>query len=145
MQHNAKIIVKNTKNHVRFCWEEEGKIFVPIQNHGLWGKWETLSKTIRLVIDSIVDDLARIRLSSGDNQTTLSVTVDSLEAILVNQSVDEGKTFLVTLQNLEDYKDIWSGTFDSNFQFRGNRNVEDTTQQDLKKIRKRLKRLRRLR
>jgi len=109
------------------------------------GEVKDLSKTIRLVIDSIVDDLARIRLSSGNNQTTLSVSVDSLEAILVNQSVNEGKTFLVTLQNLEDYKDIWSGTFDRNFQFQGNKNVEDTTQQDLKKIRKRLKRLRRLR
>lgn len=104
-----------------------------------------MDKTIRLVIDSIVDDLARIRLSHDNNQTTLSVSIDSLGAILVNQSLDEGKSYLISLQNLEDYKDIWSGTFDITFQFKGNSQIKETTQEDLKKIRQRLKRLRRLR
>jgi hypothetical protein len=118
---------------------------VQIQFYKLLGKSEFLSKKIRLVIDSVTDNLVRIRLSSDSNQTTLSVNVDSLKAILVGQSVGEGNTFLITLQNLEDYKDIWSGTFDKNFKFKGNKKIDDTTEEDLKKIRKRLKRLRRLR
>ena len=104
-----------------------------------------MSKKIRLVIDSIVDNLARINLSSENNQTTLNIDIDSLTAILGMNSLEEGKTFLITLDNLEDYKDIWSGTFDSDYQFHGNKEIEDTTKQDLKKIRKRLRRLRRLR
>jgi large exoprotein involved in heme utilization and adhesion len=109
------------------------------------GEVGTVSKKIRLVIDSVVDDLARISLSSENNRTTLNVNADSLRAILGRNSIEEGKTYLLTLDDLEDYKDVWSGTFDNSYQFHGNKKIEDTTEQDLKTIRKRLKRLRRLR
>lgn len=104
-----------------------------------------LGKKIKLVIDSVFENLARIRLSAENNRTTLNVAVGALKAILGNVIIDEGKTFVITLENIEDFKDLWSGTFDEDFKFQGESEVKDTTKEDLKRIRSRLKRLRRSR
>jgi len=104
-----------------------------------------MSKRVKLVIDSVVEDLTRIRLSSEDNRTTLNVKVEALRAILGNRIIDEGKSYVITLENIEDFKDLWSGTFDKDFEFQGKKRVKDTTKEDLLRIRRRLRKLRRYR
>lgn len=104
-----------------------------------------MGKKVKLVIDSVVEDLTRIRLSSENNRTTLNVTVEALNAILGNEAVDEGKSYVIALENMEDFKDLWSGTFDKDFKFQGKSEVKDTTKEDLARIRRRLRRLRRSR
>lgn len=100
-----------------------------------------MTKEIKLVVDSLAEDLARIRLISEDNRTTLNVKLGALKAILGTATIDEGKSFVLTLDRIEDFKDLWSGTFDKNFRFQGNVKVRDTTKEDLAKLRLRFKKL----
>jgi hypothetical protein len=97
---------------------------------------------IKLVVDSLFEDLARIRLSSEENKTTLNVNIKALKALLYPKDVAEGKSYVVTLQNIEDFKNLWSGTFDKNFRFQGDFEVKDTTKEDIEKLRRRLSKLR---
>jgi hypothetical protein len=101
-----------------------------------------LTREIKIVVDSLFEDLARIRLSSEENRTTLNVNLEALKAILGPEDVAEGKSYVVTLQNIEDFKNLWSGTFNRNFRFHGDFEVKDTTKEDLEKLRRRLRKLR---
>jgi hypothetical protein len=104
-----------------------------------------LKKEIKLVIDSVIEDLVRVRLSSEHNRTTLNVKVEALKAILRTESIKEGRSYVLTLTNIEDFKNLWSGTFDSSYKFQGDNDIKDTTKEDLAEIRRRLRKLRRSR
>jgi hypothetical protein len=96
---------------------------------------------IKLVVDSIFEDLARVRLSSENNRTTLNVRLEALKAVLGASTINEGKSYIITVEKIDDFKDLWSGTFDNNFKFKGNFEIKDTTKEDLAIIRQRLKKL----
>ena len=106
---------------------------------------------MKLVVDSIVEDLARIRISSRNNRTTLNIDVEALEAILRGRGVDlsvdieEGNSYVIILEDMEDFKDLWSGTSDRDFTYREAPQIKDTTKEDRARIRKRLSKLRRSR
>lgn len=100
-----------------------------------------MEKEIKLVIDSVIGDLARINLSSENNRTILNVKVAALKAILGSEVINEVRSYVLSLKNIEDFKNIWSGTFDKTYKFQGEHKIKDTTKADLAEIRKRLKKL----
>lgn len=100
---------------------------------------------IKLAIDSVTDNSVRVRMYSENNRTTLNLKVDDLKAILKTDVINQRRSYILNLKDIEDFKTIWSGTFDKNFKFKGDKEIKDTTQEDLREIQKRLKKLRRYR
>lgn len=101
-----------------------------------------LTREIKLVIDSVFEGSARVRLSSENNRTTLIIKSEHLDAVLTKNTIAEGKSYLIMIEKIEDFKDVWSGLFDKNFKYAGTFEIKDTTKEDLKRIRRRLRRLR---
>ncbi len=100
---------------------------------------------IKLAIDSVTDNSVRVRMYSENNRTTLNLKVDDLKAILGIDVINQRRSYILNLKDVEDFKTIWSGTFDKNFKYKGEKEIKDTTQEDLREMQKRLKKLRRYR
>lgn len=101
-----------------------------------------MDKKIKIAIDSVTDNAVRVRMYSENNRTTLNLNVDDLKAILGIDVINQRRSYILDLKNVEDFKTIWSGTFDKNFKFKGDKEIKDTTKEDLKEMEKRLKKLR---
>jgi len=96
-----------------------------------------MSKKVKLVVDSIVEDRIRIVTTTEDNKKKLiDVNIQGLKRILKRKRIAEGRSYLITFEDSDDYDALESERIDKQFKPKGNIDVEDTTRSDGATIRK---------
>ena len=96
---------------------------------------------VKLVIDSVVEDITRIRLLTDEDRTTINVKVEVLAIFLDVEQIIEGNSYKITFENNEDFKTLLSGKISKAYTLKGSKKVVDTTKEDLERIRKLQRRL----
>jgi hypothetical protein len=91
---------------------------------------------VKIVIDSIFEELVRVRISSNKERKTLNVTIKALSNILENSQIEEGHSYRIIFDNREDFDDFWSSNFDEDFVLKGDKKVVETTKEDLDRLRR---------
>ena len=102
-----------------------------------------MSKKIRLVIDSVIEDRIRILTTTEDDKKkTIDIDIQALLKILGSRKrIIEGKSYLITFENNDDYNILVSETKDKKFKLKGKIRIKDTTRQDKATILKLQKKL----
>lgn len=99
-------------------------------------------KKIKLFIDSIVEDLIRIILTTEDGKRkSFDVNVESLKTFLREDEIAAGRSYSISFESDDDYDAVVSGRITAEFKPRGRIRVKDTTKQDLAAIRRLQKKL----
>ena len=98
-------------------------------------------KIVKLVIDSVVEDITRVRLLADEERTTINVKVEVLAKFLEADEIIEGNSYKINLENSEDFKTLWSGKIKKAYTLKGSKKVVNTTKEDLERIRKLQRRL----
>jgi hypothetical protein len=99
-----------------------------------------MSKKVKLVIDSIVEDRIRILITTDDVKNTLDVDVRNLKKILKRKKLIEGRSYVITFEDSSDYNAL-TERIDEEFKPKGNIKVKDTTKSDEATIRQLQKKL----
>ncbi|MCP8322689.1 MAG: hypothetical protein L6N96_00725 [Candidatus Methylarchaceae archaeon HK02M2] len=91
-----------------------------------------MSKKIRLVIDSVIEDRIRILTTTEDDKKkTIDIGIQVLLKILgPRKRIIEGRSYLITFENSDDYNILVSETKDKKFKLQGKIRIKDTTRQD---------------
>lgn len=98
-------------------------------------------KKVKLVIDSVFEDLIRVITTTTKGKKTINTDIRALETILEKDKIIEGHSYLITFEDSDDYDRLLSGKIDENFEPKGKIKVKDTTKEDLKVVRELQKRL----
>lgn len=102
--------------------------------------------SVKLFIDSIVENMVRILLTSTDGiRKSINTDIVKLNKILDEEEIVVGRSYLVKIKEKVDYEALTSGTIKEHFKEARAKEkilVEDTTTQDLAEIRNLQKRLR---
>ena len=96
---------------------------------------------VKVVIDSIFEELVRARISSNKKRKTLNATINALSTILDTEQIEEGRSYRIIFDDNEDFDDFWSNSFDENFVLRAGKKVVETTKEDLERLRRLQRRL----
>jgi translation initiation factor IF-1 len=100
-----------------------------------------MANKVKLVIDSVVEDITRIRLLTDEDRFTINVKVEVLAIFLDVEQIIEGNSYKITFENNEDFKTLLSGKIKKAYTLKGSKKVVDTTKEDLERIRKLQRRL----
>lgn len=99
-------------------------------------------KKIKLFIDSIVEDLIRIILTTEDGKRkSLDVNVESLKTLLMEDEIVAGRSYSISFESDDDYNAVTLGRITAEFKPKGKIHIKDTTKQDLAAIRRLQKKL----
>lgn len=114
---------------------------VLVVDGGLW-----LVCSVKLFVDSIVEDMVRILLTSKDgDRKSINTDIENLNKILDEEQIVVGRSYLIKFEEKVDFEALKSGKIKEHFKgarAEGKIVVEDTTNQDLAEIRRLQKRLR---
>jgi len=96
-----------------------------------------MSKEIRLIIDSVFEDLVRIiAFTTIRDRKTIDTNVQALATILDRDKIVEGGSYRVIFEDIDDLNSLLSGAIDETFEPKGNIEVLDRTAQDLSRVRR---------
>ena len=100
-----------------------------------------MPREVKLYIDSIVEDLIRILLTTEDGmEKSIDIDVESLKKILKKEEIAVGRSYLITFKSEIAFDALTSEKIGEQFKRKGIK-VKDTTRQDLAAIRKLQKKL----
>ena len=96
----------------------------------------SMSKKVKVIIDSIVEDRIRLILTPEDNgKKIIDINKQDLKKILKRRKIIEGKSFFLTFKENNDYSALIEQQ-DMTFKPEGKVRVKDTTKSDIAAIRK---------
>lgn len=102
--------------------------------------------SVKLFVDSIVEDMVRILLTSKDGyRKRVTTDIENLNKILDEEEIVVGRSYLIKFEEKVDFELLKSGKIKEHFKgarAKGKIVVEDATIQDLAEIRRLQTRLR---
>lgn len=97
----------------------------------------TMSMQIRLIIDSVFEDLVRIiAFTTIRDRKIIDTNVQSLATILDRDKIVEGGSYRVVFEDIDDLNSLLSGVIDETFVPKGRIELLDRTAQDLSRVRR---------
>jgi len=102
-----------------------------------------LSKKVKLVIDSIIENRIRILITPEyKKKKSIEISINALKKILKNKNrINEGNSFQVTFQKEDDLDVLVSKDYVNEFKPRGQIKIKTTTRADeatIKELQKKL-------
>lgn len=95
-----------------------------------------MAKEIKLIVDSIFEDLARVITSTNiRDKKTFDMNVQNLAHFLKQKRIEEGRSYRINFSDTEDLTNLQLGKIDKNYKPKGKIEIRDTTKSDLKKVR----------
>jgi len=95
-----------------------------------------MSKKVKVVIDSIVEDRIRLILTPKDDEKKIiDIDTPDLKKILKRRKIIEGRSYFLTFQENSDYS-LLTERPELKFRPKGKVDVKDTTQSDKEAIRR---------
>lgn len=95
-----------------------------------------MSKEIKLIVDSVFEDLVRITMTANGERRTIDIDIEALGTILEKETIVDGRSYLITFEDSDDSNNLISGMIGRRFRPKGKVSFKDTTKKDLAKIRK---------
>lgn len=92
---------------------------------------------IKLEVDSVFGNQARVRLTLLDENDTVEiyeVHIDGLLKILPTLRIVEGRSYILTVKDEEDFKKIRLGRIGKRFKKNGDISIQGTTRQDRQEV-----------
>ena len=89
----------------------------------------------RLVLDAVIDDQIRILVTVEGVRKSFDVLIPNLKKILGRKKIVEGRSFLVTFTDDNDFAAFATGKIDEAFELQGSVTLRETTKKDFDEIR----------